>query len=192
MQPVRRAEEPNRWLEMASGDDSVVTQVDDGHPAGPRDGGDLPTSSASRPNVVALMLKHLNIRGAERVLEIGTGTGWNAALLAHRFGADRVTTIEVDPEVAACARTALAGAGYGAVCVVTGNGAAGYPPRAPYDRVIATVACRDVPYAWVAQTRPGGRIVAPSWALDYHGLLLALTVGEDGTAIGHVVDKVSA
>lgn len=57
--------------------------------------------------------------------------------------------------------------------------------------MIATVACRDVPYAWVAQTRPGGRIVVPSWILAYHGLLLALTVGADGTASGHVVDEVS-
>lgn len=64
-------------------------------------------------------------------------------------------------------------------------------PGAPYDRVLATVACKDVPYAWVVQTRPGGRIVTPSWALTYHGLLLALTVHEDGTATGHVVDEVS-
>lgn len=57
--------------------------------------------------------------------------------------------------------------------------------------MIATVGCKDVPYAWVAQTRPGGHIVAPSWALTYHGLLLALTVDEDGAAAGHAVDEVS-
>jgi protein-L-isoaspartate(D-aspartate) O-methyltransferase len=169
----------------------VNTQVDDGHPVGPGDGGDLPTSSASQPNVAALMLKHLDVHGGERVLEIGTGTGWNAALLAHRLGPEQVTTVEVDPEVAAHARTALKDAGYGAVTVITGDGAEGYPPGAPYDRVIATVGCKDVPYAWLAQTRPGGRIVAPSWALSYHGLLLALTVHEGGTAAGHFVDEVS-
>ena len=137
------------------------------------------------------MLNHLDIRGGERVLEIGTGTGWNAALLAHRLGSDRVTSIEIDPGLAATARKALSDAGFGAVSVITGDGALGYPPHAPHDRVIATVACTRIPYAWVAQTRPGGRIVTPCWALDYHGLLLALMVAEDGTASGHAVDDVS-
>jgi protein-L-isoaspartate(D-aspartate) O-methyltransferase len=191
MRPVHRAKDPDRWRELTCGDDSVVTQVDDGHPVGPGDGGDLPTSSASQPNVVALMLKHLAVHGGERVLEIGTGTGWNAALLAHRLGAEWVTTIEIDPEVARHARKALSQAGFGAVTTVTGDGSLGYQPAAPYDRVIATAASKYLPYAWVAQTRPGGRIVAPSWALDYYGLLLALTVGEDGTATGHFVDDVS-
>lgn len=191
LRPVCRAEDPQRWWELTSGADSVVTQVDDGCPAGPGGGGDLPTSSASGSNVVALMLKHLDVHGSERVLEIGTGTGWNAALLADRVGADQVTTIEVDPEVAAHARVALAEAGYRGVTVMTGDGALGHPPGAPYDRVIATVGSTYLPYAWVAQTRPGGRIVAPSWALGYYGLLLALTVGEDGTAVGHFVDDAS-
>lgn len=169
----------------------MITQVDDGHPVGPGEIGDNVTSSASMPKVVAMMLKHLNLHGGERVLEIGTGTGWNAALLAHRLGADRVTSIEIDPGVSAHARTALSDAGFGGVTVITGNGAFGYPPHAPYDRTIATVACTQVPYAWVEQTRPGGRIVAPSWALDYHGLLAVLTVTEDGTAVGQFVDDVS-
>jgi Protein-L-isoaspartate(D-aspartate) O-methyltransferase (PCMT) len=64
-------------------------------------------------------------------------------------------------------------------------------PGAPYDRLIATVGSKYVPYAWVEQTRPAGRIVAPSWALDYAGLLLALTVRQDGTASGHFVDDAS-
>jgi protein-L-isoaspartate(D-aspartate) O-methyltransferase len=188
--PVHRAEQPEQWRALVDSDDWVITQVDDGHPVG-GDVGDLITSSASMPRVVALMLKHLDIRGAERVLEIGTGTGWNAALLAHRLGSDRVISIEVDPDLAATARKALSDAGFGAVSVITGDGALGYPPHAPYDRVLATVACTRMPSAWVAQTRPGGRIVAPCWALDYHSLLLALTVTEDGTATGHAVDDVS-
>lgn len=190
MRPVRRADDPHRWWELASSEDSVVTQVDDGAPVGP-DGGDLPTSSTSMPSVVAAMLKYLDVHGGERVCEIGTGTGWNAALLAHRLGADRVTTIEIDPEVAAHARKALSEAGFGGVTTITGDGSSGYPPRAPYERVIATVGSKYIPYAWVEQTRPGGRIVAPSWALDYYGLLLVLTVNEDGTASGHFVDDAS-
>lgn len=128
LRPLRRTEDPDRWQALASAEDAVVTQVDDGHPDGP---GDLPTSSASQPDVVALMLGHLDVQGGERVLEIGTGTGWNAALLAHRLGPERVITIEVDPEVAAQARTALKDSGYGAVTVITGDGAQGYLPGCP-------------------------------------------------------------
>jgi protein-L-isoaspartate(D-aspartate) O-methyltransferase len=191
MRPVSRAENRERWLQLASGEQAVVTQVDDGRPAGPGNGGDLPTSSASQPNVVALMLKHLDIQGGESVLEIGTGTGWNAALLAHRLGPQRVTSVEIDAELATHARMALSEAGFGEVTTVTGDGSLGYASGAPYDRVLATVGCKDVPYAWVRQTRPGGRIVAPSWALTYHGLLLALTVSEDGIAAGRFVDDAS-
>lgn len=191
MRPVRRVDDPNRWRDLVASEDSVVTQVDDGCPVGPGAAGDVPTSSASRPDVVALMLKHLDVHGGERVLEIGTGTGWNAALLAHRLGAEQVITIELDPEIAAQARKALSDAGFGRVTTVTGDGTLGHPPQAPYDRVIATVGSKDVPYSWVEQTRPGGRIVLPSWALSYYGLLLALIVGEDGTAAGHFVDDAS-
>ena len=84
-------------------------------------------------------------------------------MLAHRLGADHVTSIEVDPDVAALARTALLDTGYGEVCTVTGDGALGYPPAAPYDRIMATAAAHRIPYPWVAQTRPGGRILLP-WA----------------------------
>ncbi|MGH3927665.1 MAG: methyltransferase domain-containing protein [Pseudonocardiaceae bacterium] len=186
--PVRRTEDPDSWLELAGSKDSVVTQVDDGCPAGPGEAGDTPTSSASMPTMVALMLKYLDVHGGERVLEIGTGTGYNAALLAHRVGAGRVVTIEIDPEVAAQARKALSDAGFGGVTTVVGNGSLGHPSEAPYDRVIATASCHTVPYAWVAQTRPGGRIVTP-WGSQYCNFgLLALSVNDDGTATGRIVD----
>lgn len=68
--------------------------------------------------------------------------------------------------------------------VVTGDGALGYPPRAPYDRIIATVAVQRVPCPWIAQTRPGGRVITP-WGNAYHnGALLSLTVFAGGTAVG--------
>lgn len=70
--------------------------------------------------------------------------------------------------------------------MVTGDGALGYPAGAPYDRVIVTAVCHQIPYAWVAQTRPGGRVVLP-WADTYTGGLLALTVADDGTARGTIV-----
>lgn len=191
LRPVHRAEDPDRWLVLASDKDAVVTQVDDGYCTGSGDVGGIPTSSASMPKMVALMLKYLDIHGGERVLEVGTGTGYNAALLAHRLGAERVTTVEIDSEVATHARKALSDAGYGGVTAVVGNGSLGHPPNAPYDRVIATASCHTVPYAWVAQARAGGRVVTP-WGSQYCNFgLLVLTVNDDGTAIGRIVDTAS-
>ena len=186
--PLRRGEEPAEWLARAYGPHYVVTQVDDGSPAGPHGRGRVPTSSASRPDIVAMMLAAGQIEPGMRVLEIGTGTGYTAALLAHYLGARNVTSIEVDPTLATLARAALERAGYGEVTVVTGDGARGCPEAAPFDRVLSTVAAPRVPYAWVAQTRPGGLVVTP-WNSAYKPAgLLSLTVGTEGTAIGGLVD----
>lgn len=184
--PSRRMDDPDGWLALAYGDDFVITQVDDGVPAGPGMQGRVISSSASRPNVVAFMLAALQAEPGMAVCEIGTGTGYNAALLAARLGAQNVTTIEIDPELAVRARRALSAAGY-EVTVVTGDGALGYSPQAPYDRVIATASVQRVPYPWIAQTRPGGRVITP-WGNAYHnGALLSLTVSDDGTGVGSVV-----
>ncbi len=190
--PFRRADDPETWLALAyEPRKAVVTQVDDGHPAGPgRRGCDM-TSSASQPNVVARMLAALDVAPGMTVCEIGTGTGYNAALLAHRLGARSVTTIEIDQQIAAQARQALARTGHDGVTTVTSNGFHGYPPRAPYDRLLATCAPYRVPYQWVAQTRPGGQVVTP-WETPYGaGGLLSLTVSDDGTATGRIVDNVA-
>jgi protein-L-isoaspartate(D-aspartate) O-methyltransferase len=189
--PLRRAEDPQRWLELAYANTSVTTQVDDGHPAGEGGRGFEVTSSASMPAVVAQMLTALEVEPGMRVLEIGTGTGYNAALLAHRLGASHVVSVEIDPTVAQHARHTLAAAGYGAVSVITGDGAQGYPPQAPYDRVISTAAATTVPYPWVAQTRPGGLVLTPWGTAYYPGGLLALTVDRDGTASGRIVGPAS-
>ena len=179
---LHRMQDPDRWLRLAyETNEGLATQVDDGQP-----GPGLPTSSASGPVIVAVMLAALDAHEGHQVLEIGTGTGYNAALLAHRLGAERVVSVEIDPDVAARARKALADTGYGGVRVVTGDGAGGHPPQAPYDRVVATAACTRIPYSWVAQTRPGGRILLP-WSDTYSGALVALTVAGDGTASGGIV-----
>lgn len=186
--PLRRDADPEGWLRLAYSSNYIITQVDDGYPVGPDLAGRVVTSSISRPDVVTLMLAALEAQPGMTVCEIGTGTGYNAALLAARLGAENVTTIEVDPSLAARARRSLADVGYD-VTVIAGDGAHGYPPRAPYDRVLATVAAPLVPYEWVAQTRPGGLVVTP-WGTVYHCAgLLSLTVGEDGTATGHLVDS---
>jgi protein-L-isoaspartate O-methyltransferase len=143
--PLHRCEDPQEWLRRAYGPAAVITQVDDGHPAGPGERGHYITSSASQPGVVALMLAALDAEPGMRVLEIGTGTGYNAALLAHRLSAQNITSVEIDPVLADHARRALTATGY-PVTVITGDGADGYPPHAPYDRIIATAAVQQVPY----------------------------------------------
>jgi protein-L-isoaspartate(D-aspartate) O-methyltransferase len=188
--PLRREEDPRGWLRAAYANDALATQVDDGAPA-PDGSGRAATSSASQPSVVALMLSALGVEPGMRVCEIGTGTGWNAGLLAYRLGAENVTSIEVDPALAERAEKALRRAGFSGVHVVCGDGVLGYPPNAPYDGVIATAAVYEVPYTWVAQARPGGRIVVP-WRTEYYnGGLLVLTVLGDGTARGHITGSVA-
>jgi protein-L-isoaspartate(D-aspartate) O-methyltransferase len=187
--PVHRHEQPDRWLEIAYANASVTVQVDDGHPIGPGGRGRDISSSASEPGIVAQMLAACGAQPGERVCEIGTGSGYNAALLAHRLGAENVVSVEIDPALAERARQALAAAGYPAVTVLTGDGTYGYAERAPYDRVLCTAGVQRLPYPWVRQTRSGGRVLTP-WANAYFdGGLLALDVLRDGTAIGRIVGK---
>lgn len=179
---VSREADPDSWQEAVAADQPVVTQVDDGSTAAARPG-QRASSSSSQPSLVRAMLEAAEIATGMTVLEIGTGTGWTAALLAQRLGSDRVTTVEVDPEVAEQARIALAVVGCSPT-VIVGDGADGHPGRAPYDRVLATCAVTTVPPPWVAQTRAGGMILTP-WGTDYHnGALARLTVDNDGAAQG--------
>lgn len=181
--PVSRSAEPARWAELTEGDQPVITQVDDGE-LDPGLPGVLPSSSASQPSIVAAMLDAAEVHPGAAVLEIGTGTGWNAAMLARRVGpSGRVVSVEIDRQVAEHARHALAAAEAEAE-VIIGDGEDGWPPGAPYDRVLATVAAREIPRAWIEQTRPGGLVVAP-WGTDYStGTLLRLRVQPDGIATG--------
>ncbi|WP_018385286.1 protein-L-isoaspartate O-methyltransferase family protein [Wenjunlia vitaminophila] len=165
--PVDSTTEPGRWADLvyAGPYDAAVTQVADGRPA----------SSLSCPSVVADMLAAADLHPGQRVLELGAGTGWNAALIAHRVGAGRVVTVEVDQDLAAAAQARLdaAGARVGVRC---GDGADGWADGGPYDRVIATYAVDTVPWPWVAQCRPSGRLVVP-WGRLGH---VVLTVAPDG------------
>jgi len=113
----------------------------------------------SQPFIVALMTDLLDLRPEDHVLEVGTGSGYQAAVLAEL--ADTVCSVEVIPELATHAATVLAAEGYGRVALRTGDGAQGWPDRAPFDAIIVTAAAREVPPALVAQLRPGGRLVIP-------------------------------
>jgi protein-L-isoaspartate(D-aspartate) O-methyltransferase len=113
----------------------------------------------SQPFVVALMTDLLDLQPDDRVLEVGTGSGYQAAVLAEV--ADKVYSIEVIPELAARAAVALSGQGYANVELRTGDGGLGWPEQAPFDAIIVTAAAPEVPPALPEQLRPGGRMVIP-------------------------------
>jgi protein-L-isoaspartate(D-aspartate) O-methyltransferase len=134
-------------------DDAIVTRRDPatGHP----------TSSSSQPAIMARMLEMLGVGPGDRVLEIGAGTGYNAALLAQLVGGGgAVTSVELDADVAVDARRALLSAKSQAR-VEMGDGSAGWPPAAPVDAIVATASVDRIPRAWFDQVRPGGRLVVP-------------------------------
>ncbi|MEU2431355.1 methyltransferase domain-containing protein [Streptomyces sp. NPDC007861] len=146
----RDPERRGRWLRGAYADGPLATRVRDGQLL----------SSSSQPSLMARMLDALEVRDGHRVLEIGAGTGYNAALLAHRLGDALVTSVELDPEITESARAHLAAAGRHPA-VITGDGARGCPERAPFDRIIATCTPASVPEVWLGQCGPGARILAP-------------------------------
>lgn len=176
-----RETDPEDWLRHAYADTAVVTQINDGRAVG--QDGRWASCSASAPSIVLRMLDMLDVRAGHRVLEIGSGTAWNAALLAHRLGPGRVVTVEVDPALAARATARLEGTELDAR-VIQGDGARGHAAGGPYDRVIATCSVRTVPPAWIAQTKPGGVVLVPWESPWFCYGLLRLTVDGYGGASG--------
>lgn len=127
-----------------------------------RDEHGVALSSASGLTIVSAMLKQLDVRPGMRVLEIGAGTGYNAALLRYLVGSDgSVTTIDILKDAADEAREHLSAAGFADVTVVHGDGELGVPANAPYDRIIVTAGADHLPQAWADQLATGGRLVVP-------------------------------
>ncbi len=161
---------PGLPIREAYADEAVAVQHVDG----------VATSSASQPSMMAIMLEQLDLRPGHRVLEVGAGTGYNAALMAHIVGPEgAVTAVDIDADLVAGAARHLAAAGARGVQVHCADGALGYPPDAPYDRIVLTVGSVDVRPEWVAQLAPGGRLLLP---LSMRGsqLSVALDLGPDG------------
>ncbi|MFF2146006.1 methyltransferase domain-containing protein [Kitasatospora sp. NPDC058190] len=176
-QPCALSTDHKRWFEAAYTDAPLVTQVNDGQAsADPADA--WPSSSASAPSIVVRMLRDLDVRPGMNVLEIGTGTGWNAALLAHRLGSGHIASIEIDSEVSEQAWASLNAAGMDAD-LICGDGSLGWSLRQPYDRIISTCSVRRVPWAWIEQTRPGGIVLTPWDTPMLCWGLLKLTVERD-------------
>lgn len=193
--------ETNEWLDLAYQNETWVTQLD--HEVQP-DQCDtatpgVPTSSSTLPGLVVMMLEELHVTDTSRVLEIGTGTGYSTALLSHRLpqprqpGQSQVTSIEVDHAVAKRAAANLHAAGYRPTLVV-GDGLAGYPAAAPYDRIIATCSARYVPAEWVRQLTPDGQILMTltGWFGASSGLLRFSKADAAGEFLGDQVSFMPA
>jgi protein-L-isoaspartate(D-aspartate) O-methyltransferase len=143
---------PGMELDRVYRDDAIATKVSDGRAI----------SSSSQPAIMAIMLEDLELKPGHRVLEIGAGTGYNAALMAHIVGeAGQVVTVDIDEDLVEGAREHLAAAGIDRVQVICSDGGFGYRDAAPYDRIILTVAASDIAPAWREQLKPDGRLLLP-------------------------------
>ena len=119
-------------------------------------------SSSSQPAMMAIMLEQLGLEPGHKVLEIGAGTGYNAAVMAHIVGeTGQIVTVDIDEDLVEAAREHLRAAGFEQVQVVCADGGYGYPDLAPFDRIILTVGAPDIIPAWLEQLKPEGRIVLP-------------------------------
>jgi protein-L-isoaspartate(D-aspartate) O-methyltransferase len=143
---------PGVPLELVYHDEAIPTKHLDG----------ATVSSSSQPAIMAFMLEQLQLEPGHHVLEIGAGTGYNAALLAHIVGdPGRVVTVDIDEDLVASARKQLSAAGFNRVQVVCGDGGRGYPDGAPFDRIILSVGAGDILPAWQEQLKSDGRLVLP-------------------------------
>ncbi len=143
---------PGVALERVYSDDAILTKRTDGKVV----------SSSSQPAIMAIMLEQLHLQPGHRVLEIGTGTGYNAGLMGHLVGdSGLVVTVDIDEDLVESAREHLGSAGLDRVSVVCGDGGLGYADRAPYDRIILTVGAWDIVPAWWKQLKLGGRLLLP-------------------------------
>ncbi|MFD9630314.1 methyltransferase domain-containing protein [Streptomyces violascens] len=191
-----RTRDPERWLQAVyTADAPLITQIADGAiraEDGPTACDDF-TSSISCPSVVVNMLHHLNPRPGDRILEIGTGTGYNAALLAHLVGAANLVTLESSAPLAERARATLAALANGGPMpeVVVADGELGHKTSAPYTGLISTASVQEVPAAWPAQIAEGGVIVVPVATPFGTDALARLVCDGKGSATGSLVAAVS-
>jgi protein-L-isoaspartate O-methyltransferase len=177
LRTVDRADDPDAWLTAAYQPDVSVRIMD----------GSNIRSSASQPLAMAEVLLAAKIQPGMRVLEIGSGVGFMAALLAHALGAANVVTVELDAVMAATAAANLAGRG--PVQTVHGDGLTLDGVDGPFDRIVATCAVEQIPKAWLAAC-PAGRIVAP-WITTYDNSATAVLDVADGIAQGRFLPGVA-
>lgn len=166
-------------------DDTLVTRVgalhaDHAQPGDRAPG--LPTSSSTLPGLIVRMLHLLDPQPDHQVLDVGTGSGYSAALLSHRLGDERVTSIDVDAYLVEAARERLASLGQTPRVEVAD--ATGELPDGRYDKIMATVSVRPVPRGWLEALQPGGRIIT---TIVGTSLLVSADMGDEGIARGRIL-----
>lgn len=175
-------------LDPASPDQQSMLAIYSDNPCVTRVEGCHPSSSTSEPSLIGRMLELLELAQGMRILEIGTGTGYNAALLAELVGEPSlVWTVEVQPNIAAEAKVVLQQAGYGGIHVLSRDGFYGAPEGAPYHRIEATVGCPDLSPYWVSQLLPEGFMLIPLEHGYHHPLV---KVVHDPEQPGHVKGRI--
>ncbi len=184
---VSAADERRRaqWLAAVYSDESLITKVLE---AASQSGGAMLTSSSTMPSLMLTMLEALDVTEGCRVLEIGTGSGYNAALLCERLGSKHVTSVDIDPELVELARQRLAANGHTPTLAVA-DGAGGYPQGAPYQRIIATCSVAAIPPAWLEQVTPGGIIMTDVRGKIGGGTVVRLIMNNDGAATGRFLPR---
>lgn len=178
--PIDRDTNPSDWWTAVYDNMAIVTQREDGA-ADPATDQGAPSCALSAPCVVLPFLHLLGAHPDDRLLEIGTGTGWTAALLSERIGQGNVTSLEIDRHLAMIARGNLASAGY-APTVIEADGLHGCPGET-FDRLHVTCGITTIPYAWIEQLRPGGVAVLPWQPTARAGYKVRLTAS-GGSAVG--------
>jgi protein-L-isoaspartate(D-aspartate) O-methyltransferase len=133
----------------------------------------------SQPYIVALTIAAAEIGEGARVLEVGAGSGYAAAVIGQV--AREVIAIERHPELVELARQRMERLGYDNVRIVEGDGTLGWPEEAPFDAIVAAASGSHVPQCWIAQIKPGGRIVMPIGGPHSTQSLIKVTKDEDGT-----------
>lgn len=143
---------PGVDLEKVYSNTAIVTKWD----------GKIPLSSSSEPAVYAIMLEQLELKEGLKILEIGAGTGFNAALMAQITSEKgKVITVDIDKDITDSARVNLNGAGFSHVNAICKDGSSGYAPEAPYDRIIITAGVWDINPEWFNQLKPGCILLVP-------------------------------
>lgn len=157
---------PKKWANYAYSDNTIPLGVG---------------SSISQPSLVAEMIDLLKLTGKEHVLEIGTGSGYNAGIIS--FCSKEVDTIEIDPRLGKSAKKRLKLLGFNNVSVHIGDGSAGLTSNAPFDAIVVTAAAKEIPKALTSQLKEGGRIVIPIQIEDADLQELVLGIKEKGKLV---------
>ena len=173
---LRREDTDPQWQEGIYANRALFTMI--GEETGSWGTAVVGLSSTSTPGLMTRMLETLDIRDGHDVLEIGTGTGYNAALLTHRLGEGHVFSVDIERDLVDSARDRLAALGYRPT-LMTADGAHGLPEHAPYDRLIATCSVPAIPWAWIEQTRVGGLILTDLKLSIHAGNLVRLRRDSD-------------